>query len=248
MSPLRTALAVLPGLIVAATALPAGAQPQTLQIVSAERPPYVFNDGGHGRGPAVDLVRRLVAGIATPEVRILPFQRALLALDAGGTLYPALLRTPYREARYQWIGEVFEDRAVMFTRAGRPAVNDTAQARQLGRISVMRGSELQSLLRSFDLANVESNIAEADNARLLQAGRIDGWFTLRTVGRATWDLLGFQPQALQSGESFALLSFWVAASPDLPAATVARLRAAYLQLRKSGEYARIIAPLREPRS
>src|SRR3546814_1322887 len=76
------------------------------------------------------------------------------------------------------------------------------------------------------------------------AGRIDGWFTLRTVGRATWQLLGFAARDLQAGEPFAQMSFWIAASHDLPAATVIRLRAAYDRLRKSGEYNRIIAPLR----
>lgn len=220
-------------------------QSDPIQIVSPERLPYVVDAGGMGRGPAVDLVRRIAeaAGI-DPAVRILPFQRAILALDSGNALYPALLRTPQRESRYQWIGEVFDDRAVLFTRTDTPAVADVAGARQLERISVMRGSELQSLLQSFDLQNVESNIAEADNARLLQAGRIDGWFTLRTVGRATWKQLGFDAQALHAGEPFAQMSFWIAASHDLPAATVARLRAAYDRLRKSGEYNRIIAPLR----
>lgn len=243
---------VLPGL--APAGLAAGPMADTrpdpgdsgqIQIVSPERPPYVFDAGGMGRGPAVDLVRRVAeaAGI-DPAVRILPFQRAILALDSGSTLYPALLRTPQRESRYQWIGEVFDDRAVLFTRTGAPAVSDVAGARQLERISVMRGSELQSLLQSFALRNVESNIAETDNARLLQAGRIDGWFTLRTVGRATWTLLGFDARDLHAGEPFAQMSFWIAASHDLPAATVARMRAAYDRLRKSGEYNRIIAPLR----
>ncbi|MFC3675852.1 substrate-binding periplasmic protein [Ferrovibrio xuzhouensis] len=221
------------------------ARPDLMQIVSPARPPYVFDDDGMGRGPAADLVRRIAeaAGI-DPAVRILPFQRAIRALDSGNTLYPALLRTPQREPRYQWIGEVFDDRAVLFTRADTPVVADVAGARQLERISVMRGSELQALLQSFDLQNVESNIAESDNARLLQAGRIDGWFTLRTVGRATWQLLGFAARDLRAGEPFAQMSFWIAASHDLPAATVIRLRAAYDRLRKSGEYNRIVAPLR----
>src|SRR3546814_12230301 len=40
-------------------------RPDLVQIVSPERPPYVFDDDGIGRGPAVDLVRRIAeaAGI-----------------------------------------------------------------------------------------------------------------------------------------------------------------------------------------
>jgi polar amino acid transport system substrate-binding protein len=233
----------------AQTRSPQPARP--LEIVSPERPPYVFGAGGTASGPAVDLLQRIVRASdvpVDPGIRLLPFQRAVRDLEAGGCLYPALLRTPQREARFQWIGEVFEDRAVLFTHADRPAVADAADARRLERISVMRGSELQALLKSFDLHNVESNIAETDNARLLRAGRIDGWFTLRTVGRATWKLLDYPAHDLRAGESFALMSFWIAASRDVPAAAVARLRGAYDRLRKTGDYDRIVMPLREPPS
>jgi len=246
--PVLQKMATTLALVCLAVAGTAAAQ-QTLQIVGPTRPPYIIDQDGIGAGPAVELVRRLAlaAGI-DPTVRILPFQRAVRDLDNGNTLYPALLRTPQREARYLWIGEVFTDRAVIFTRTDNPAATSLADARQLERISVMRGSELHALLRSFDLHNVEVNTSEADNARLLQARRIDGWFTLHAVGQATWRQLAFDPKALRAGEPFAMMSFWIAGSHNLPADTVAKLRAAYADLRKSGDYDRIIAPLRNPPS
>jgi polar amino acid transport system substrate-binding protein len=244
-------LRVIAIMLIALAGLPAGqshaqTQPQMtrLQIVGPARPPYIIDQDGIGAGPAVELVQQLAdsAGI-DPTVRILPFQRAVLALDQGDTIYPALLRTPQREKRYQWIGEVFADRAVFFTRRETTVVNAIDGARALPVIGVMRGSELQFILQSLGLDRMEANASEKDNARLLQAERIDGWFALEAVGRATWRELDFNPANLRSGEPFALLSFWIAGSANLPPNTVAKLRAVYRAMRADGRYQRIIAPL-----
>ncbi|WP_300295373.1 ABC transporter substrate-binding protein [Ferrovibrio sp.] len=226
--------------------LPAGqaAAQAGLQIVAPARPPYIVDQDGIATGPAVELTQQLARSIRIDStVRILPFQRAVMALDKGDTLYPALLRTPQREKRYVWIGEVYVDRAVFFTRNDRNTINSIDTARALPVISVMRGSELQSILQSLGLEQLEANATEIDNARLLQAGRIDGWFALEAVGRATWRGLDFNPVELRSGEPFALLSFWIAGSANLPADTVVKLRAAYRAMRADGRYQRIIAPL-----
>lgn len=218
----------------------------TLQIVGTARPPYMFDTGGQGSGPAVELVQGLLqtAGLdSTGQPRMLPFQRAVLTLEQGNAIYPALLRTPPRESRYVWIGEVFIDRAVFFTRRNKPAVNSLDSARQLGRVHVMRGSELQAMLQSFGLKDVDTANTETDNARLLNIGRIDGWFSPRAVGRAVWADLGLNPADLRSGESFAMLPFWIAGSPDLDPALVARLRAAYETMKRDGRHDRIVAPL-----
>lgn len=229
---------------VPAPSVQAPAAQAALQIVGASRPPYVIERDGIGSGPAVELVQPLARAIGIdPTVRILPFQRAVMALDQGGTLYPALLRTPQRESRYIWIGEVYADRAVFFTRRSAGTVGNLEAARQLPRISVMRGSELQGMLKSFGLENFETANSETDNARLLQASRIDGWFALRAVGRATWAELNFIQSELRASESFATLPFWIAASPNLPKDTVNTLRAAYRAMRADGRYRRIVAPL-----
>jgi polar amino acid transport system substrate-binding protein len=217
-----------------------------LHIVGAARPPFISEtENGLGSGPAAELVQDLARAIGIdPAVRILPFQRAVMALDQGGTLYPALLRTPQREGRYIWIGEVFTDRAVFLTRRGAPVVSTLEAARRLGRINVMRGSELQSMLQSFGVTDIEPSNSEVDIARLLNAGRIDGWFGPRAVARATWSGLNFDAADLQAGDTFATLPFWITVSNDTPGETVARLRTAYRMMVQDGRYRRIIAPLK----
>jgi polar amino acid transport system substrate-binding protein len=246
---LRTAGILALGIGLFAIGGTAWAQSAAIQIIAAARPPYVVEQDGLGAGPAVELVQQLARATGIdPAVRVVPFQRAVMALDQGGSLYPALLRTPPRENRYTWIGEVYADRAVFFTRTSSPVISSLDAASRLPRISVMRGSELQVMLQSFGLENFETTNSEADNARLLRAGRIDGWFALRAIGRATWAELDFRPAELRAGESFAVVPFWIAGSPDLPQPLVARLRAAYQAMRADGRYRRIIAPLAEPRS
>lgn len=234
----------LPPAALAQPAPSAAVPPPQLQIIAAARPPYMNESNGHAVGPAIELLQVLARAIGAEQtVRILPFQRALLALEQGNTLYPALLRTPQREKRFIWIGEVYADRAVFFTRRPTVSVTSLATARELPRVSVMRGSELQGMLQSFGLENFETANNENDNARLLQAGRIEGWFALRAVGHTTWAQLKFNPADLQASEAFATLPFWIAGSTNLPEQTVATLRATYRAMRADGRYRRIIAPL-----
>ena len=68
---------------------------------------------------------------------------------------------------------------------------------------------------------------------------------LRAVGRATWTELGFTPQDLQTGDTIATMPFWLVASNNISPVTVTRLRAAYQQLRRDGQYDRIVGPLRK---
>lgn len=241
---MRLAAVILGCTIWLGFAPPVPAQGGGLQIVATSRPPYMVDRDGQAGGPAIELALEIAraTGVA-PSVRILPFQRAVLALDQGNTLYPALLRTPQREGRYIWIGEVFADRAVFFTRRGEPVVNRLDVARRFERITVMRGSELQSMLQSFGINEIEPTNSEIDNARLLQAGRTEVWFALKAVGRATWTELGFAPGDLQSGDTFATMPFWITVSPSTDDATVAKLRAAYQAMRKDGRYNHIVAPL-----
>lgn len=221
----------------------AAAQP-LLQIVGPSRPPYITETDGVAGGPALVLAQRLaeLAGLQ-PSVQILPFQRAVKQLDLGGALYPALLRTPQREPRYVWIGKVHVDRAVFFTRSGNDTIDTIDAVRRAGLIGVLRGSELHPMLQAYGSSNIRTASTEAENARLLRAGRIDAWFALHAVGRATADEIGAVPGSFQSGDSFAQLAFWAVASRNLPPEMSAALRRAYAQLQQSGEYDRIVKPL-----
>ena len=215
-----------------------------LRIVSPVRLPYVAEQDGGAAGPAAELAMELAreAGFS-PTVRIMPFQRAVLALEREKAMYPALLRTPDRERKYVWIGEVHADQARFFFLADGPAFPDAEAARQASAITILRGSELQKTLATLGLGNAEPNASEIDNARLLRHRRVDAWFALDAVGRATWRELGYDPALLRASAPVDDFSFWIAASPNLPADAVARLRAAYQTMRRDGRYARIVAPL-----
>lgn len=241
----RRAMLAFCGLFIAG---PQARANEIVQVVTPLRPPYVVDAGsGFADGPAIRLVQRLaeIAGV-DPAIQLVPFERAVMTLERGDTLYPALLRTPAREARFQWIGEVFADTAVLFTRRGTEPAADLADAGRFATITVMRGSELVGLLRQAGLANFRTANSEIDNARMLAKGRVDAWFAPAAVGRATWDGLSFDPAALHASGPAERLSFWIAASANLGPGMVARLRRAYGDVKRNGEYDRIVAPLRTP--
>lgn len=220
------------------------AQP-TLEFVAPVRPPYIVDKDGVGSGPAVELAQRLAASIGvTPRIQLLPFRRALQQLDNGGTVYAALLRTPAREDRYTWIGEVYADSIVFISLKQRPAVSDFAAARALPAVGLLSGSILQNMLDANGMQNIDVASTENDNARKLRAGRIPAWFALKAVGMATWREEGFDPAELQFSPALAQHSFWIAASKNIPPDMVAAIRKAYQDLRRSGDYDRIIEPLR----
>ncbi len=241
----RLAMLLIGGLLLAGPDVRAA---EVVRVVTPVRPPYVVDAGaGFADGPSIRLLQRVaeLAGIV-PAIEVVPFERAILMLDRGDALYPALLRTPARERRYQWIGEVFTDNAVVFTRKTAPAIRSLAEARQFGTVTVMRGSELAALMRAEGLTNIGNETSDIDNARMLAAGRVDAWLAPSTVGRAVWDALHFDPAALQASAPVAALSFWIVAAQNFDPAILARLRNAYMELLTTGEYDRIVAPLREP--
>lgn len=235
-------LAAWPGLIAAAGR--AAAQP-TLEFVAPVRPPYIVDKDGVGTGPAIELAQRLAASMGvTPRVQLLPFRRALQQLDNGGTVYAALLRTPAREERYTWIGEVYADSIVFISLKPQAPVKDFAAARHQAAVGLLSGSILQNMLDANGVQNIDFASTENDNARKLRAGRIPVWFALKAVGLATWREEGFDPADLQFSPALAQHSFWIAASKNIPPDMVAAIRKAYRDLRQSGDYDRIIEPLR----
>ncbi len=208
---------------------------EPLGIVASILPPYVVDLDGVGAGPGIRLVEQLARwNEIEASVTIVPFQRAVMMLDRGNAIYPGLQRTPAREHKYNWIGEIAVDRAAFFTRTGTPAAKGLDEARHLGAIAVVRGSGLHDLLILSGIGNIVAADNEAECARMLDAGRVDGWFSPLRVGHAAWTGLGFAPSALQPGDAIMQLSFWVAASRDLQPDLVEALRDAYRNLNRDG--------------
>lgn len=241
----RLAMLLIGGLLLTGSAVRAA---DVVRVVTPVRPPYVVDAGaGVADGPSIRLLQRVaeLAGVA-PAIEVVPFERAILMLHRGNALYPALLRTPAREGRYQWVGEVFTDTAVVFTGKPAPVIRSLGEARVFGTVTVMRGSELAALMRAEGLTNIGNETSDLDNARMLAAGRVDAWLAPSTVGRAVWDELHLDPAILQASAPVAALSFWIVASKNFDPAILARLRNAYAELVKTSEYDRIVAPLRGP--
>jgi len=155
--------------------------------------------------------------LITPQLEAgitwMPWTRALMTAQEGNALLFPLMRTPEREAGWQWLAPLMADRFVLVLAPG-------ASRRGPLRVGALRGSFIGERLDEMGLRLVEFTSSELANARKLGLGRIDAWATMERVALApehrAWLPAGFSVHAL----GMQPLSMWLAASPDV---AVARL-------------------------
>ncbi|MFY7866361.1 substrate-binding periplasmic protein [Roseateles sp.] len=148
----------------------------TVHLVSEESP-FVYAQGGKVAGPATDILERVMedAGIAAYDFKIYPWARAYdLALKQPNVLIYLIARTPEREARFKWVGELTRLDIDFYRLKSRPEIQlrSLAEARQY-KVGVVRDDVRHQYLslQGFNKLLVESRLA--DNLRQLLGGRVD---------------------------------------------------------------------------
>ena len=207
--------------------------------------PYVRDDGGRAAGPAVELAAELAkaAGLE-PTVALEPMARALGDLELGNRIVVAITRTAEREAKFTWIAEVFPDSLNFFTVKPNPPIDTIESAMAAGAIGVLLGGAPQTYLAKHGVTSFDIAPSEILNAKKLDAGRMASWFGGGAVGKHAWRSAGLDPAQLQIGKPLIQLSLWIAASKDVPAEIVQKMQKRYAEMKLSGEYDRIVAPLK----
>lgn len=124
----------LPMQLACATSLPG------MVVVTEDAPPFTYRVNGELAGPALPFIDKLMQAAGLPYThRVYPWARSMaLAQHAPNVLIYALARTPEREQRFHWIGELVDLPVHLYGMAGRQnlQVVSLAQARQL-RIGVI---------------------------------------------------------------------------------------------------------------
>jgi polar amino acid transport system substrate-binding protein len=227
--------AFLPGLAVAEGLAP-------LRVVSADLPPFAVERSAERAGVLVELVEELLRRTGQPtRVEFYPWARAMkMAVAQPRIAILPLLRTPEREAQYQWLLKLYVLHFVFISRAGQPPVQSLEQARRL-RVAVLRSTPqaIQLLKRGFsDKLLLQANSVE-DTLRLLERGHADAIYggelihldKVRSSGR---DLGQFQfGLRLDSGD------IWLAASSGFGAAERALLFGTHQAMLRDGSVERL---------
>lgn len=229
-----------------AVSFPANAETPTL--LGFPNPPLIEVVDGRATGPAAILASELAKAVGLdPAIEIQPLPRALITLEAGSRIIPLLTRTPGREDQYQWVAEIFVDPLAFHTLASNPRIDSVEAARALNAIALRQGSSSHQFLLAnhFGTTIVEDPFVEY-GARKLARGRVDAWFTSKTLGREVWRKEGLPADQLQAGNTVSHSAYWIAATKDVPPDLLKRMAEHFQQMKADGSYERIFAGI-DPR-
>ena len=176
-----------------ASAVFAADVPRTSLVLLTENfPPYNMAKNGKNfaqdqnlEGIAVDVLRATFARAGIPYSMTLrfPWERIYnLALEKPGFGVFVTARVPEREALFKWVGPIGPDDWVLLARADSPiSLTSLEQARPY-RIGAYKEDVIALDLQKKGL-NPVIVLRDQDNARRLQAGKIDLWATGDPAGR-----------------------------------------------------------------
>jgi len=221
-----------------------------LQLLTEHFPPYNYQDGDRITGINAEIIHRLCE-ISNTEcsMQLYPWLRAYeytLQNPKGGLFTTS--RTPDRQTKFQWVRPLASSRAFLYRLKSRPQVNpkDLQQARQFG-IAVARGDVYEEFLlqhgfvRGKNLLDFPSKSAPI--ALFLQ-GKVDliigselvmpAWLAAH---QASVELVEPVLELETKGENYLALNLAV------PPAQVQALQQALDEMKRSGEYQRIVARL-----
>ncbi|MYM68050.1 transporter substrate-binding domain-containing protein [Pseudoduganella sp. FT55W] len=219
-----------------ATAAPA------VTLVTEEFAPYSYADHGKVRGYSTELVEAALeqAGIDY-GVRIYPWARAfLMARTQPNVLIYSIVRTPTREAQFQWIAPIAPRSVYFYKRKSRQDIllRSVEDLRRY-RVGANRGDVVEEQLRQLGLV-AELSAQNEFNLRKLVVGRLD---LMVATDLSLRDLCARTQIRCDELERTMPLpgmgDYYVAASLRTPAATVEALRTELDKLKSSGEAQRL---------
>lgn len=150
------------------------------------------------------------------DIEWMPWARAVQEARRGGpALVFPLLRSPEREAAWQWLRRLGREQWVLWVRRDVAAVAASAAGLQALRVGVVRGSLLGDRLRNQGFETLSELSTEEANLRMLAAGRIDAWATLSSVSQRLMTPLADLRRLLHAPLVLGELDVYLAATHDV---------------------------------
>ncbi|WP_236250782.1 substrate-binding periplasmic protein [Chromobacterium phragmitis] len=212
-----------------------------LHAYTEDVPPLNYLEGGIVKGFSTELLRQAAreAGFDL-TIEVLPWLRAYAKAKEtpGGVLY-TVVRTPEREAQFQWVGPIGPRRIYMFRLAERGDIHIGA-ASDLTRYrnGALAGSAAAGQLQALGLLpdrNLDLGQSDAVDLKKLQLKRVDMVAMLDWA--MSWQLrqLKLRPSAVTAAWLLdGKQEYWFALNPATPPEQTARLQAALDKIRADG--------------
>lgn len=228
-------------------ALSATAQAQEIRAVT-EDSRYAQIQNGRVGGPATDVVEATLqeAGLDY-QLSLYPWARAYdLAQQQPNVLIYLIARTPEREERFKWVGEVIRYQFNFYKLRSREdiQVNSTDDARRY-LVGVVRDDVRHDQLMAQGFTKLALAPQNLDNMRRLVNGQIELLPLIEADARRLSVEVGSQYSELEKLATLDVGSggLYLAYSLATDDATVERTRQAFERIRSSGELQRLMAPV-----
>ncbi|WP_428524465.1 substrate-binding periplasmic protein [Roseibium sp.] len=202
-------------------------------------PPLSIN--AEERGIAVEIME-LVAKEADIEldIRFAPWKRAqVLVENTPGSLIFSLAYTRKRSAKLKYIAPLIYTESAFITLDEQ--IDSFEQALADNKvIGVHLGSQRARILRRNGLTNLTEIATAEQMARMLQAGRVDAWYTISMRASYITRKQGFDHTRLQVGAPLSHGVQWLAANKSVSPALKARLSKAVSKVWRDPRYWQIV--------
>lgn len=215
------------------------AHAQAVQAVT-EDTAYTYVEHGRVAGPATQIVRATLAraGVNDASFDLYPWARAYeMALSQPNVLIYLIARSPAREHRFKWVGELMKNEYHLYKLAERTDIQapDLDAARRYT-VGVMRQDVRQQYLQQRGFERLVESSGNDENFRKLLAGRVDLIPLNSMVAAGLCEKYRFDCAALSRVLTLDELSvgLYMAFSQATEDAMVARLKRAYDSLKAEG--------------
>jgi polar amino acid transport system substrate-binding protein len=214
-------------------------------VLTHPLPPFTTGTEAAPTGLAVDLVRMILSRTGdTGTVQVVPYARLMHDVRQGpSTIGFIVARTPEREGMMQWLGPIIVVPCHLYMKAGAAVVpRSLEEARSLGSIGVARGGVDARYFEAHGFGNLDYSESQATTLRKIYLGRVDATPIGSVVFDSLLDEIGLKRSDF-TWAPFPLYDSFVyaAVSPDVPASAVASWSAALGELKRSGDYAALLA-------
>ncbi|WCE28315.1 substrate-binding periplasmic protein [Vibrio sp. SCSIO 43137] len=228
----------------------ADAEPLKLELYTEEFPPLQVQVEGKPAGYVVDFVKAIVedAAASVPvqinKTHFVPWKRAIRATQmADNVLYFSILRTPSREDKYHWIGEISPYSMALYRHTNGPDVapSNLEDIKQY-RFGAQSGSAFEELLIKKGISNIMSVTYGRRSILLLEGKRIDFAPLVSSSYFYRMEQYGFDPARFKPVLEIEELShsLWLVASKRMPEPVVEQLKLSYRKLYDQGLLSRLI--------
>lgn len=215
-----------------------------LSALTEPLPPLNYEEGGKIVGYSSELLDLIAkeSGLVIDK-KIMPWARAYqMAQQQKNTILYSLVRTPEREALFQWVGPISKRRIYLYKSSRRSDISlaylEDAKRYQIG--AVQESAAMKMLLKNGFLAGKELDLALDDekNMRKFEAGRFDLLLSLDWAAMYNARQIGMNPEDIRP----AILvddssEYWFGISLETNPAIASQLNSALQRVKKDGRMA-----------